>query len=175
VKSVNKDRSFDGFYCFAKDVTERKYQESLEIKAELIQMVSHELRTPVHSVKEGLSIVLEGLTGEITPEQKEVLNISKRCVDRLARLVNDVLAFHKLEAGVIEFHMKAENLTRIIEEVAASMHPLAENKNLSLKMSLQKNLPEVELDRDKIVQVLTNFLQNASSSRSRVRSRSHPP
>jgi len=161
VKSVNKDRSFDGFYCFAKDVTERKYQESLEIKAELIQMVSHELRTPVHSVKEGLSIVLEGLTGEITPEQKEVLNISKRCVDRLARLVNDVLAFHKLEAGVIEFHMKAENLTRIIEEVAASMHPLAENKNLSLKMSLQKNLPEVELDRDKIVQVLTNFLQNA--------------
>ena len=44
--------NFDGFHCFAKDVTERKYQESLEIKAELIQMVSHELRTPIHSVKE---------------------------------------------------------------------------------------------------------------------------
>jgi PAS domain S-box-containing protein len=161
VKSASKDRSFDGFYCFAKDVTERKYQESLEIKAELIQMVSHELRTPIHSVKEGLSIVLEGLTGEITPEQKEVLNISKRCVDRLARLVNDVLAFHKLEAGVIEFHMKHENLIQIISEVAAAMHPLAENKNLSLKLSLQKDLPEVELDHDKIVQVLMNFLQNA--------------
>lgn len=161
VRNASKDRPFDGFYCFAKDVTERKYQESLEIKAELIQMVSHELRTPIHSVKEGLSIVLEGLTGEITPEQKEVLNISKRCVDRLVRLVNDVLAFHKLEAGVIEFHMKNENLTKIIEEVAASMHPLAENKGLLLELALQKNLPEVELDRDKIVQVLTNFLQNA--------------
>ena len=161
VKNVNKDLDFDGFYCFAKDVTERKYQESLEIKAELIQMVSHELRTPIHSVKEGLSIVLEGLTGEITPEQKEVLNISKRCVDRLVRLVNDVLAFHKLEAGVIEFRMKKENLTRIIEEVGASMRPLVENKNLFLKLALQKNLPEIELDRDKIVQVLTNFLQNA--------------
>jgi len=161
VRSVNKDKNFDGFYCFAKDVTERKYQESLEIKAELIQMVSHELRTPIHSVKEGLSIVLEGLTGEITPEQKEVLNISKRCVDRLVRLVNDVLAFHKLEAGVIEFHMKKENLTRMIEEVGTSMRPLVENKNLSLKLALQKDLPEVELDRDKIVQVLTNFLQNA--------------
>jgi len=161
VQNVNKDQLFDGCYCFAKDVTEHKYQESLEIKAELIQMVSHELRTPIHSVKEGLSIVLEGLTGEITPEQKEVLNISKRCVDRLVRLVNDVLAFHKLEAGVIEFRMKKENLARIIEEVGASMRPLVENKNLSLKLALPKNLPEIELDRDKIVQVLTNFLQNA--------------
>jgi signal transduction histidine kinase len=52
-------------------------------------------------------------------------------------------------------------LTRIIEEVETAMRPLVENKNLSLKLALQKNLPEVELDRDKIVQVLTNFLQNA--------------
>jgi PAS domain S-box-containing protein len=161
VKNVDKEQHFNGFYCFAKDVTEHKYQESLEIKADLIQMVSHELRTPIHSVKEGLSIVLEGLTGEITPEQKEVLSISKRCVDRLARLVNDVLAFHKLEAGVIEFHMKKESLTRLIEEVGASMRPLVENKNLVLNLALQKDLPEVELDHDKIVQVLMNFLQNA--------------
>lgn len=161
VKNLDKDQNFDGFYCFAKDVTEHKYQESLEIKAELIQMVSHELRTPIHSVKEGLSIVLEGLTGEITPEQREVLSISKRCIDRLVRLVNDVLAFHKLESGVVEFRMQKENLTQILKEVGASMRPLVENKDLVLKLALLKDLPEVELDRDKIVQVLTNFLQNA--------------
>jgi PAS domain S-box-containing protein len=161
VRAHDKGLEFDGFYCFAKDVTERKYKESLEVKAELIQMVSHELRTPIHSVKEGLSIVLEGLTGEITPEQKEVLNISKRCVDRLVRLVNDVLAFHKLEAGVIEFHMRKESLNKIIEEVGSAMQPLVENKNLTLKMDLRKDLPQIALDRDKIIQVLTNFLQNA--------------
>ena len=161
VRSLDKNNVFDGFYCFSKDVTERKYKESLETKAELIQMVSHELRTPIHSVKEGLSIVLEGLTGEITAEQKEVLNISKRCVDRLVRLVNDVLAFHKLEAGVIEFVMAKENLNTIITEVGGAMKPLAENKNLALKLALQKELPEVELDHDKIIQVLTNFIQNA--------------
>jgi PAS domain S-box-containing protein len=161
VRTLDKNGDFNGCYCFAKDVTERKYQESLEAKAELIQMVSHELRTPIHSVKEGLSIVLEGLTGEITPEQKEVLNISKRCVDRLVRLVNDVLAFHKLEAGVIEFHMEKEDLNKIVEEAGKSMQPLVENKNLTFKLALQKNLPEIELDRDKILQVLTNLLQNA--------------
>jgi len=161
VRALDKDGNFDGFYCFAKDVTEHKYKESLEIKAELIQMVSHELRTPIHSVKEGLSIMLEGLTGEITAEQKEVLNISKRCVDRLVRLVNDVLAFHKMEAGVIEFHMKKENLNKILEEAASSMRPLVENKNLHLKLELEPRLPQVELDRDKILQVLTNLIQNA--------------
>ncbi|MFH0986011.1 MAG: PAS domain S-box protein [Candidatus Omnitrophota bacterium] len=161
VKNLDKNQNFDGFYCFAKDVTEHKYQEALEIKAELIQMVSHELRTPIHSVKEGLSIVLEGLTGALTPEQREVLSISKRCIDRLVRLVNDVLAFHKLEAGVVEFRMQKENLTQIIQEVGTSMRPLVENKNLVLKLTLAKDLPEIDLDRDKIVQVLTNFLQNA--------------
>ncbi len=161
IRLCDKQGVFTGFYCFARDVTERKYQESLEIKADLIQMVSHELRTPIHSVKEGLSIVLEGLTGEITPEQKEVLGISKRCIDRLARLVTDVLSFHKLEAGVIEFHMEKENLNKIIAEVVSSMRPLAENKNLALKVELQKDLPEIVVDRDKIIQVLTNFIQNA--------------
>ena len=67
-----------------------------EMKSDFFQMVSHELRTPIHSIKEGISIVLEGLTGELNEEQKEVLNISKRCVERLVRLINDVLAFHIL-------------------------------------------------------------------------------
>ena len=161
VRTLDKDQNFDGFYYFSKDITERKYQESIEIKADLIQMVSHELRTPIHSVKEGLSIVLEGLTGEITEEQKEVLSISKRCVDRLVRLVNDVLAFHKLEAGVIEFNMERWDVNQLLEEAGKTMLPLAENKDLSLKFELQKGLPEVVLDRDKILQVLTNFIQNA--------------
>lgn len=161
VKSLDKDKNFDGFYCFAKDVTERKYRESIEIKSDLIQMVSHELRTPIHSVKEGLSIVLEGLTGQLGTEQKEVLEIAKRCADRLSRLVNDVLAFHKLEAGVIEFNFKKTNLNELIGDAADAMQPSAEDKGLRLELSLQKDLPEVELDYDKIIQVLTNFLQNA--------------
>lgn len=161
VRAPDKNDLFTGFYCFAQDVTERKYKEALEIKSELIQMVSHELRTPIHSVKEGLSIVLEGLTGEITEEQKEILSISKRCIDRLVRLVNNVLAFHKFEAGVIEFNMKKASINQLLREVFESMLPLAKDKGLFLKLQIQEDLPEVEMDRDKIAQVVTNFLQNA--------------
>lgn len=161
VRTEKKNQTFAGFYCFAKDVTERKYKEALEIKSELIQMVSHELRTPIHSVKEGINIVLEGLTGKITDEQKEVLSIAERCADRLVRLVNNVLAFHKFEAGMVEFNIKKTNMNGLLQEIAEFMRPLAEDKGLSLNVQLQEKLLEVEMDRDKIFQVLMNFLQNA--------------
>ena len=161
VRVLDKDKEPEGLYCFTRDVTEQKYKESIEIKSDLIQMVSHELRTPIHSVKEGINIVLEGLTGALNEEQKEVLSISKRCIDRLVRLINDVLSFHKFEAGVVVFQIQKTDVNKTLQEVAEMMRPLIETKNLSLQLELQKDIPEVEMDRDRITQVLTNFIQNA--------------
>ncbi len=161
VRVLDKNGEPEGIYCFARDVSEIKYKEALEIKADLIQMVSHELRTPIHSVREGISIVLEGLTGDLNEEQKEVLNISKRCVDRLVRLINDVLTFHKFEAGVVVFNFNKEGINKLVRETVEALRPLTKVKGLSLDLALQEDLPEAEVDRDKIVQVLTNFMQNA--------------
>jgi hypothetical protein len=93
--------------------------------------------------------------------QKEVLEIAKRCVERLTRLVNDVLAFHKLEAGVIDFHMRQINLNDLISDLVLTMAPLAKEKNLRLEMNLDKKLGPAEIDPDKIAQVITNLFQNA--------------
>ena len=132
-----ENKFFDGFHCFARDITEHKYRESVEIKSDLIQMVSHELRTPIHSVKEGINIVLEGLTGPLNAEQRETLEISKRCADRLTRLVNDVLAFHKLDAGVIEFRIKKTDINALVCDVAESMGPLVkENLRFEVKLDV---------------------------------------
>lgn len=156
-----ENKFFDGFHCFARDITEHKYRESVEIKSDLIQMVSHELRTPIHSVKEGINIVLEGLTGPLNAEQRETLEISKRCADRLTRLVNDVLAFHKLDAGVIEFRIKKTDINALVCDVAESMGPLVKEKNLRFEVKTDASVPAADMDPDKIVQVITNFLQNA--------------
>ncbi len=156
-----ENKFFDGFHCFARDITEHKYRESIEIKSDLIQMVSHELRTPIHSVKEGLNIVLEGLTGPLNAEQKEILEISKRCADRLTRLVNDVLAFHKLDAGVIEFRIKKTDINTLVCDVAEAMGPLVKEKNLRFEVKTNASVPVADMDPDKIMQVITNFLQNA--------------
>jgi len=73
--------------------TEEKLKETMEIKSQFISTVSHELRSPLASIKEGVSIILDEVLGEINNKQRNFLNIAKRNADRLARLINDVLDF----------------------------------------------------------------------------------
>ena len=69
------------------------------IKDDFISVISHELRTPLTSVKESVSLVLEGIAGPLSEEQKKFLSISKNNIDRLTKLITDVLDLSKLEAG----------------------------------------------------------------------------
>jgi len=161
IKTYDEKNRFTGYYCFMKDITERKYRESLDIKSELISMVAHELRTPLHSVREGISVMLEGLTGDINPEQTDILVTTKSSVDRLVRLVNSVLDFQRLEAGIVEFRLEENNINDIIREAVKTTESLARNKSLTYEVQLADNPPSVICDRDRITQVLVNLINNA--------------
>ena len=98
-----------------RDVTEQKMaqqkiKEATDMKSNFTSMVSHELRTPLASIKEGIDIVFDGSTGEVNADQHEFLGIAKRNVDRLARLINDVLDFQKLEAGKMTFNIEENDI-----------------------------------------------------------------
>ena len=69
-------------------------------------MTSHELKTPLAAIKESITIVADGTAGTLNGDQKDFLNMAKRNVDKLTRLINDLLDFRKLEAGKMEFEMK---------------------------------------------------------------------
>lgn len=149
----------------AEDVTEakeyhEKIKEAARIKSEFTSMVSHELRTPLTVIKEGISIVQDGTAGELNPEQKNFLDTAKRNVDRLARLINDVLDFQKLESGGMKFNMTTNDINQIITQVYEDTEQVAISKGLKLKLKLTE-IPQLEFDRDKIVQVLTNLISNA--------------
>jgi len=149
-----------------KNITERKkiekdLREATEAKSYFTSMVSHELRTPLTAIKEGISIVLDGSTGTLNNDQKEFLEISKRNVDRLARLINDVLDYQKLESGKFEFNFQENDINEIINEVHKTMLQVAKNKNLDIVLDLASDLPRIKLDRDKIIQVFVNLLNNA--------------
>ena len=143
------------------DITEQQQKHTLEIKSEMISMVSHELRTPLHTVKESISLVLEGLTGQINGEQRDVLDTAKQCIDRLTRLINNVLDFQKMEAGIIELDHEKQNINELIQEVAEIEKPSANKKNIALELNLCDEPLFAEIDSDKIVQVLTNLIHNA--------------
>jgi len=139
----------------------KELEKALSIKSYFTSVVSHELRTPLTAIKEGISIVSDGTAGNVSKEQKDFLTIASRNVDRLARLINDVLDFQKLESGRMTFNMQESSINDIINDVGRMMMPLAAEKKLELIFDFKENLPKILFDRDKITQVVTNLVNNA--------------
>lgn len=142
-------------------------QRALEVKSHFVSMVSHELRTPLSAIKEGIGVVLDGTAGVVTAEQSEFLSLAKRNVDRLHQLINDILDFSKLNSGKVAYHFKENDLNGTVREVAAVLNPMARSKNLDLLLELDPGLKKFSFDNDKMVQVLTNLLNNALKFTSR--------
>lgn len=161
IKNENEFDSDFAFYCFFKDITEKKYRTSIESKSDLISMVSHELRTPLHSIREGISVMLDGLVGEISEDQKDILMTNMMSLDRLTRLVNSFLDFQRLEAGVVEFDFKNHNVNDLIKKAVMEIESLAKTKNLQLTVDTDESLPLVRCDSDRTILVLLNLLGNA--------------
>ena len=148
------------------DVTERKKAEdavrkAVEVKSEFTAMVSHELRTPLTVIKEGVDIVLDGTDGPLNDEQKKHLQLAIRNVDRMARLINNVLSYQKLESGKVEFMMRSHDINELVRDVVDGFMPVFRRKGLELKSDLAGGLPFVWCDRDRLTEVITNLLNNA--------------
>ncbi len=132
-----------------------------QMKSDFVANVSHELKTPLTIVKGNLDNIYKGLAGEITPTQKEILEDSTRVINRLARLVSDLLDISKIESGKMELRKEEADFIEISEEVLKSFDKLFKEKNINLKREYAGNLPKIFVDRDKITQVMINLLSNA--------------
>ncbi len=143
----------------------RKNQEALKeamaVKSGFVSVVSHELRTPLTAIKQGIEIVTDGEVGELTELQCKFLGIAQVNVDRLARMINDVLDFQKMESGKMELRVQECDMNDIVQGVHDTMAPVAREKGLDLVTELDDTMPAVKFDRDKIIQVLTNLVSNA--------------
>ncbi|MDD4981913.1 MAG: PAS domain S-box protein [Candidatus Omnitrophota bacterium] len=155
----DKEGVITNFLAVKEDVTERKRLERM--KDDFVSTISHELRTPLTAIKEGISIVSDGSAGSVSEDQQEFLGIAKRNVDRLARLINEILDFQKIESGKMVYNISENDIAVVGKEVQESMAPLALAKGLTLGLNLTPGLPRVKFDRDKITQVLTNLVSNA--------------
>jgi signal transduction histidine kinase len=139
----------------------KELEDALRIKSDFISMVSHELRTPLTAIKEGISLVADGTTGPLNNDQKEFLDIAKRNVDRLARLINDILDLQRLEGGKLFLNLALNDINDAVSEVYNTMATVAKGKALTVELKLDRNLPRVVFDKDKIIQVLVNIVNNA--------------
>ena len=84
------------------------------------------------------------------------ISSAKRNIDRLSRLINEVLNFQKMESGSMKFHMDSYDIAKIAEDACGTMQPFTHKRKIDLSLELEPNLPPVTLDADRIIQVVTN-------------------
>ena len=138
-----------------------RLQNMYETQKAFSSTVSHELRTPLSSIKTAIDIILSESAGPVQAEQVNFLNKAKSNVDRLNRLINDILDLSKLESGKMPLRFHANDLNAVITEVAGLQKTVAEKKGLYLKTQLDAKTPPINCDLDKMHQVLNNLLNNA--------------
>jgi len=152
-----------------------KAEDANEAKSAFLSTVSHELRTPLTSVLGFAKIIRKRLEDKIFPavtidDQKikrtmkqvsENLNVVVSEGERLTNLINDVLDLAKIESGRMEWSMKPVFLQDVISRAIAGTSSLFEQKGLVLIKNIPEDLPLVNGDQDKLIQVVINLLSNA--------------
>ncbi len=167
-----------GRLAVIRDVTLQR--ELDRMKSDFVAVVSHELRTPLSSIKMFISNLLDGVEGEMAPGQKETLSRVSKNVDRLSRLINDLLDLSKLEAGKMKLRVQPIKVRQTLETAVGIFTPGAETKDIQLSLDAPDDLPVLWADPDRIEQVLTNLLGNAlkftpQGGRITVKAHSRPP
>jgi two-component system sensor histidine kinase GlrK len=131
------------------------------MKSDFFSTMSHELRTPLTSIKEGTSLLLEGVAGAITDKQRRLLNILAEESNRLIGLVSSLLDLSKMEAGMMSYSFEPTRLIPLIDKVMQEIGPIAEAKKIHVETEIGHDLPLLRLDRERMLQALRNVIGNA--------------
>lgn len=153
--------AFLGTVSVFRDIT--RDVEADRIKSEFIENVSHEFRTPLTPIKGYADLLLMGAGGDLSEMQSSMVKTIKENVDRLSVLVNDVLNIAKLDNPDMLTLMQEitleEVLSMVVEQVAS--RPQVQAKQINYQVELDRNLPTIRADRDKLIQIITNIVENA--------------
>ncbi len=130
-------------------------------KSEFISTVSHELRTPLTSIKGYVDLLLLGSVGDLSPMQRNFLEVVRSNANRLVELINDLLDISRIETGRITLNREPVSLYELVEEVVESARTEIERKQLHLEVDVSPDLPLVMADRRRVLQILSNLVSNA--------------
>jgi signal transduction histidine kinase len=148
-----------------RDITVRKEAEEKlrqidQMKSEFLSNVSHELRTPLQSISGFTKLIM---TGEVPDKetQQEFLQIIDRETVHLGYLINDLLDMSRLEAGRFQIYRKPADMRGVIIDSLQMFQSLAQQKNIKLTENIPAVIPEMEVDNERLRQVIVNLMSNA--------------
>jgi signal transduction histidine kinase len=138
-----------------------KLKELDQLKNEFVSVASHELRTPMTAIKSYLWMALQGKGGDLNEKQRYYIERGYNSVDRLIRLVNDMLNISRIESGKITVQLALVDMPKLAQEVIDEVLPRAQELGIKVNVARSEDIPPVVADADKIKEVLFNLIGNS--------------
>ncbi|MBI3982556.1 MAG: response regulator [Gemmatimonadetes bacterium] len=148
-----------GHLVLFRDVTREAEAEAA--KSEFVSIVSHELRTPLTSVKTSLALIKQGVAGAVADQMAGLLDIALRNLDRLIRLVDDLLDLSRIESGRLVARMMPVSLAETADRAINAVRAFADGRGVRLELAESPPTIYVVADPDRLEQVFINLLSNA--------------
>jgi len=136
-------------------------EQASQLKSQFLANMSHEFRTPLNAILGYTSMLLQGVSGEMSSPQKNKLLRVDSNARHLLSIINDILDISRIEAGKMPLHLEDFDLGALISELFAEVEPLIQRARLQVFTDLQQPVPQLYSDRQKVKQVVLNLLTNA--------------
>lgn len=138
-----------------------KERELARLREDYIGMLIHDLRAPLTAIMNGIMMVQRGLGGPISPQQQELLSIAHQGSQAMLEMVNTLLDISKMEQGRMTLNLEPLSPYAVVDEAIDRLQAYAQQRQITLTQDLTVGLPPIEADREKIVRVLQNLIDNA--------------
>jgi signal transduction histidine kinase len=136
-------------------------EEANHIKSEFLATVSHELRTPLNVIIGYTEMLVDGVGGQLAPEQAQMIESIKRYSVLQRDLITNVLDFSRLSSGAVSMHVEPFTLGPLLEEVESMYREALRERPVKLVVRLTEPAPPMETDRIKLQEVVRNLVDNA--------------
>ncbi|MEJ2208300.1 MAG: GAF domain-containing protein [Anaerolineae bacterium] len=136
-------------------------KEADQAKSEFIDFVAHELKQPMTAMQGYAKLLTMGVGGQLNDQQKQFVQVINSNVERMGKLVNDLLEISRLEAGRTKLSLAPVNLQEILEETLTYTRTEIEARHQVVEIDTPEDLPPVLGDRERLIQILTNLVSNA--------------
>jgi len=136
-------------------------KQQLQFKDEFLSHVSHELRTPLSSIHQFVTILLDGLAGNVPAEQREHLGTVLGSANQLLAMIDDLLEATRAESGKLRVEVRCINIGDTVLQAVTMLRAAANEKQISLEMKMDSGLPLVSADPERVLQILLNLIDNS--------------
>jgi signal transduction histidine kinase len=140
---------------------EMSRRQQLEFKNRFLSHVSHELRTPLTCIHQFVTILLDGIAGEMSADQRDHLSTVMKSVQQLQAMIRDLLEASRVESGKLRIEPRCIAMDALVRQTVAMMEQTAKHKRISLTVELDDKLQLAYADPDRVLQVLINLIDNA--------------